>query len=317
MSILVNAVKHDRVVYDDSTQIKIAATYNLKDGDHFATISGSGTTLITGNGNSNINYYGHNGTIQTGDGNNNITHYGNNGNIKTGNGNSNITSYGNHNNILTGKGNQKITAVGDYNKIKTEDGDDEVVFLGDNCDINLGDGDNNLIFWGNYCNIKTGSGDDNIKTFDQVYKEKQYEDLKEGFLEMLPQDIKTSKKLVKSETIDKWVTRTFFREKTTTVSENQYEVEKILNRYIDGVKFTKINMGTGNNTASITKGVGTYFEQPKLKQGATQEEKEAYYNRKNNITYNKPTTISETISKETQFGLSERTKKKFVFGFIG
>ena len=31
-------------------------------------------------------------------------------------------------------------------------------------------------------------------------------------------------------------------------------------------------MGTGNNTASITKGVGTYFEQPKLKQGATQEE---------------------------------------------
>ena len=134
---------------------------------------------------------------------------------------------------------------------------------------------------------------------------------------MLPEDIKTSKKLVKSETIDKWVTRTFFREKTTTVSENQYEVEKILNRYIDGVKFTKINMGTGNNTASITKGVGTYFEQPKLKQGATQEEKEAYYNRKNNITYNKPKTISETISKETSIELSKKTKKKFVFGCIG
>ena len=309
MGIFTNAVKQGNVEYNYGKK-DINTTYNLGNGDHVIKVNGNGTNVTTGNGRVVIKAYGNRAIITTGKGNSKIQSVGNGVTISTGDGNNNITSIGDNTKIVTGNGNQKITSLGDNKIIKTGDGDDEIVFLGDCNDVDMGNGNNKLTFWGNGCNIKAGDGNDSITTFDQVYDKKEYKNISQYFIDMLPttQNEKWTKE--NSTQIDGYTKRNFFQEKKIRTYENTYSVETILNRYINGVQQTTIDMGKGNNTANLTMGSGSKILQ-------TQKDPNDKDTTTNIITYNKPWQIQESLGTRTEVKTETTTSKKFVFGFIG
>ena len=220
MGLFIDAIASNEVTYDKGA-IEVDTSYNLGDGFHKVEITGSKTNISTGKGN----------TI--------VKHYGDNSNISTGNGWNQIKSLGNNKSISTG------------------DQDDDVVFIGDNIDLKTNGGNDNVVFWGNDCKLKLGDGDDSVTTYDQIYIQKPDDELAQDFLDRLRTGTWEDWKLRTKDVIDVKVDASMFRTKTTTVYENHFDVYSYFSRYIDGVKNTTTDMGTGKDKANVTLGEGS------------------------------------------------------------
>ena len=251
MSIYRTAIYTNAANYN-LANVEVDTDYEFGDGNHQIKVSGNNTDITTGNGTNEISLVGSHSNITTGNGRNNIKVKGSYSNVKLGDGEHVVVHYGSDSKIIGGTGNHKITSIGDNKTIYTKDGDDEITFIGDNCTLDAGNGNNNIIFWGNDVNITTGRGNDDIKTFDQIYDEKNKDDLTLAFVDTLPTNEWDNWIKMRSNLIDYSCKKSTFKQKRTWVYEDVYYVETYFSRYINGLKNVNIDMGDGKNTASLT-----------------------------------------------------------------
>ncbi len=288
MSILRTAVQYGATNHN-LINVEIDTAYDFGDGNHTIEVSGDKTDIKTGNGNSNIKSYG------------------NEANVTTGNGNNKIVSYGSDASITTGSGNQKITSIGDNKTIVTDGGDDDITFIGDGCTLEAGDGNNKVIFWGNNTDIKTGNGDDDIKTFDQVYDEEDYSDLAQAFIATLPTGVWEDWNRIARHQIDYICKKSLMSKSQTWVYEDTYDVYTIFSRYINGLKNVNIDMGGGENTASLTV--------DKASSNIVDNGKKVNLSN-SNIKFNEDDSLDTVLDKRNETKLDVKTKSNTRWGGV-